>query len=88
MAEVFLAGARLPVQCFNTHARHQSPNMLASDLETLPVELVAQHARAHEWMFQMQLVHPANQDQIAGAGRLGQVNTRCLGSAPPAAPDG
>ena len=60
MAGVFLAGARLSVKRLNAHALHQRANVLVSNIEPLPIELVAQHTCIHEWVFQVQCVNAAH----------------------------
>ena len=47
--------------------------MTPTNMNALSGQLVAQHARTHERMFQMQLVNAAHEGQIGGAHRLGQV---------------
>ena len=50
--------------------------MAASGVEALPRQLVAQHARTHEGMLQVQLINPAHERQIGCADRTGQVIDR------------
>ena len=45
-------------------------------MDALAVQLVAQHARSHEGMFQMQLVDPAHERKVGRTDRLGQVVDR------------
>ncbi|SCX63473.1 hypothetical protein SAMN05720354_1411, partial [Nitrosospira sp. Nsp1] len=47
--------------------------MLASNIEPFPIELVAQHARTHERVFQVQFVNAAHERQIRGADWFGQI---------------
>jgi hypothetical protein len=47
--------------------------MTPAHSEALPVQLVAQHTRAHERVLQVQLVDAAHKRKIGGAHRLGQI---------------
>ena len=47
MAGVLLAGVRFSIRRRNAYARHQHANVLTPDCESLPIQLVAQHARGH-----------------------------------------
>jgi len=66
MPRVLLAGARLPIERLNAH-------VLTSDRATFPIQLVAQHARAHERMLQVQRVKATHAHQIGRADRLGLI---------------
>ncbi len=70
------ARARLRRQGFNAHMKHQRSDVEPPSLDALPGQLVAQHARPHERMFQVQFVDFAHQRQIGRADRLGQVVDR------------
>ena len=56
MAWVFLAGSRLPAQCLNAHALHQSSDMFAADFDADSIKLITQHTRPHERALQMQFI--------------------------------
>jgi hypothetical protein len=73
MAGMLLAGARFSIQRLHAHARHQCAHVFSPDRETLPIQLVAQHARAHERVLQVQRVKTTHQDQIGCADRLGHI---------------
>ena len=47
--------------------------MLASSIVPLSIELVAQHARVHERVLQVQFINAAHERQIRAADRLGQI---------------
>jgi hypothetical protein len=68
-----LAGAGLVCQCFNPHATHQRANMTPTNLSVLSGQWVAQHARTHERMRQVQLVDAAHGCQVCGTDWLGHV---------------
>ena len=59
MARRRLAGARLWRQRVDAHAQHERSDMTSAHSDALPVQLVAQHARAHERVLQMQFIDPA-----------------------------
>ena len=71
-------GVGLLVQRFDAHLLHQRGDMLAADLMVFPLEHAAQHAAAGKWVFQVQLVNPAHQRQIAcdGNGRMASMLPR------------
>ena len=71
MAGVCCAGALLPVERRHAHARHQRAHVCTSHVEPLPIQLVAQHTRAHERVLQVQRVQATHQEQIGRADRLG-----------------
>lgn len=79
VTRVLLAGSRFPVQRFNAHAFHQRTYPSAADFHASPVHLIAQHACAHEWTLQMQLVQAAHQLQVGLRNRPGAV----IGAATP-----
>ena len=71
-----LAGPRLGRQRLDAHAQHERSNVPPPGMDAVAVQLVAQHARAHEGVFQVQLVEPAHEGQIGRTHRPGQVVDR------------
>ena len=66
-------GVALAINGRDTHPLHERAYMLATDLDTLQLEHVAQHAGAGEREVQMQLVDPAHQPQVGVGYRPRQV---------------
>jgi hypothetical protein len=62
-------------QCFDPHPAHKRANMASPNKDVLSGQLIAQHARTHEWMLQMQLIKAAHQSQVSLTDGLGQVYT-------------
>jgi hypothetical protein len=50
-----------------------TPGLTPAHSHTLRLQLVAQHARAHERMLQVQLIDSAHEHQVGRAHRLGQM---------------
>ena len=73
MPGVIRAGARRPVERLHAHTRHQCAHVFPPDRETILIQLVAQHARVHERVLQVQRVQTPHQDQIGSADRLGHI---------------
>jgi|CXWL01.1.fsa_nt_gi hypothetical protein len=70
MAGALIAGVRFSIERLHAHARHQPPVVFPPAREPLPIELVAQHARAHERVFQVQRVQATHHCQIGRADRF------------------
>ena len=68
-----LARAGLRRQRFNAHAAHERADVASSNMNVLTRQLVAQHARAHERMLQVQLIDATHERQIGLTHGLGQV---------------
>ena len=66
-------GAGLGRQRLNAHALHERADVASVNVHTIFAQLVAQHARTHEGMLQVQLVDLEHQRQIGRADRPGQV---------------
>jgi hypothetical protein len=68
-----LAGARLRGQRLHAHAQHERSDVTPPDVNALKAQLIAQHARTHEGVLQVELVDLEHQCQIGLADRPGQV---------------
>lgn len=66
-------GVALAVDRSDTHLSYQGADVLAPDLEALPLKHFAQRPCAGEREIQMQCVDPTNHSQIVVGHRLGQV---------------
>ena len=73
VSRVGLAGARLRAQGLYSIALHEPAHMTPANRQTVKPQHSAQHTRAHERVFQVQLVNAAHQRQIGLADRSGQV---------------
>ena len=69
MTRMPCSGGRLAVQRLHPHPLYQRAHMSPDHLETSSVELIAQHARSHERMIQMQFINPAHQPKLSLALR-------------------
>jgi hypothetical protein len=68
-----LAGSRLRRQCLDPHALHQRSDVPPSDMYSLAVQLIAQHARTHEGMLQVQFIEATHRRQVGVADGARQV---------------
>jgi hypothetical protein len=70
---LFLTGSRFAIQRCYAHAFHQGVNVPAANIASSPVQLIAEHAGAHERVFQMQFVNPPHQGQVGTGNRSGLI---------------
>lgn len=73
MSRLLLTGVGLAIQRRHTHPLHQGFDLLATDRDALVMQLIAQHSRPHERVFQMQFIQPPHQVQITLRDGFGQI---------------
>ena len=72
MLRMPLTGVGLPIQRLDAHRTHQRRDVLATDGKAVLTQQITQHARAGEWMLQVQLVDASHDCQVLAGGRRGR----------------
>src|SRR5665647_1727142 len=73
VAQRGLRRVRATIECLDSHALHQCPDMTAADWKALPVQKIAQHPRPRERPFQVQLVNAPHEREIRDRNGFGLI---------------